>query len=149
MRVIGTAILMTSALAVAPAPAQALPDTTACPESIAAIATCYAAKQESGAYLLAAMPKNWNGNLIVFAHGGPAVGVGAEEEADQRRIEGDGGERADRHPDRSGGPVGRDHRDPGGKVAQHPPELGGVDRGVGWLLVAHQACPLARLAGRA
>src|SRR5258708_7408302 len=73
MRVIGTAILMMAALVVAPAPAQALPDTTACPESIAAIATCYAAKQESGAFLLAAMPKNWNGNLIVFAHGGPAV----------------------------------------------------------------------------
>ena len=73
MRVIGTAILMMSALAGAPALAQALPDTTACPESIAAVATCYAAKQESGAYLLAAMPKNWNGNLIVFAHGGPAV----------------------------------------------------------------------------
>src|SRR5258706_893510 len=73
MRVIGTAILMISALAIAPAFAQTLPATTACPETIAAVATCYAAKQESGAYLLAAMPKNWNGNLIVFAHGGPAV----------------------------------------------------------------------------
>jgi len=73
MRVIVPAILMMSALAVTPAFAQALPPTTACPESIAALATCYAAKQETGAYLLAAMPKNWNGNLIVFAHGGPAV----------------------------------------------------------------------------
>jgi hypothetical protein len=73
MRVIGTAILMMSALALTPALAQALPQTTACPEAIAALATCYAAKQETGAYLLAAMPKNWNGNLIVFAHGGPAV----------------------------------------------------------------------------
>jgi hypothetical protein len=70
---IGKSVLMMSALAASPAFAQALPDTTACPESIAAIATCYAAKQDSGAYLLAAMPKNWNGNLIVFAHGGPAV----------------------------------------------------------------------------
>jgi hypothetical protein len=50
----------------------ALPDTTPCPESIAAIATCYTAKHETGAYLFAAMPKNWNGNLIVFAHGGPS-----------------------------------------------------------------------------
>src|SRR6516162_10391383 len=49
-----------------------LPDTTPCPESIAEIATCYMAKHETGAYLFAAMPKNWNGNLIVFAHGGPA-----------------------------------------------------------------------------
>src|ERR1700731_3848610 len=71
MRRIGTAVLMISALAMSPALGQALPDTAACPEAIAAIATCYSAKQETGAYLLAAMPKNWNGNLIVFAHGGP------------------------------------------------------------------------------
>jgi GNAT superfamily N-acetyltransferase len=50
-----------------------LPDTTACPEAVAAIATCYSTKLESGAYLLAAMPKGWNGYLIVFAHGGPAL----------------------------------------------------------------------------
>src|ERR1700730_3615333 len=48
-----------------------LPDTAPCPESIAAIATCYTAKHETGAYLFAAMPKNWKGNLVVFAHGGP------------------------------------------------------------------------------
>jgi hypothetical protein len=64
---------MISALAMSPALAQSLPATIACPETIAAIATCYAARQDTGAYLLAAMPKNWNGNLIVFAHGGPAV----------------------------------------------------------------------------
>ena len=46
-----------------------LPDTAPCPESIAAIATCYTAKHETGAYLFAAMPKSWNGNLVVFAHG--------------------------------------------------------------------------------
>src|SRR5580704_2991504 len=49
-----------------------LPDTTLCPESIAAIATCYTAKLETGASLFSAIPKNWNGNLIVFAHGGPS-----------------------------------------------------------------------------
>jgi hypothetical protein len=51
----------------------ALPDTTACPEAIAAIATCYAAKHETGAYITAALPKSWNGNLVVFAHGGPSL----------------------------------------------------------------------------
>jgi len=51
----------------------ALPDTTACPAPIVEIATCYSAKHASGAYLLAAMPKNWNGHLIVFAHGGPHI----------------------------------------------------------------------------
>jgi pimeloyl-ACP methyl ester carboxylesterase len=50
-----------------------LPDTTVCPEAVAAIATCYSAKLESGAYVLAAMPKSWNGDLIVFAHGGPSL----------------------------------------------------------------------------
>src|ERR1700683_5065971 len=51
----------------------ALPDTTACPEAIAGIATCYTARHETGAYITAALPKNWNGNLVVFAHGGPSL----------------------------------------------------------------------------
>ena len=51
----------------------ALPDTTPCPESVASIATCYTARHESGAYLYTVMPKNWNGNLVVFAHGGPTL----------------------------------------------------------------------------
>ena len=59
----------------APAFAQtkAAADPRPCPEAIASIAGCFAAKHESGAYLLAALPKNWNGHLVVFAHGGPAV----------------------------------------------------------------------------
>jgi hypothetical protein len=50
-----------------------LPAVTQCPAQVAEIATCYSEKLASGAYLLAAMPKAWNGNLIVFGHGGPAV----------------------------------------------------------------------------
>src|SRR6202163_4776757 len=68
------AFAMTGAVAAAQdATRTALPDLTACPESIAGLATCYAAKHETGAYLLAVMPKDWNGNLIVFAHGGPSL----------------------------------------------------------------------------
>ena len=48
-------------------------DPTECPKEVAAIATCYSAKHPSGAYLLAAIPNSWNGHLVVFAHGGPAV----------------------------------------------------------------------------
>ena len=59
------------AVSIVPAHAQPAPSTIACPKDVADIATCYTAKLESGAYLLAAMPKSWNGNLIVFAHGGP------------------------------------------------------------------------------
>jgi len=51
----------------------ALPPPTKCPAAVAEVATCYSAKHASGAYILAAMPKTWNGNLVVFAHGGPAV----------------------------------------------------------------------------
>jgi hypothetical protein len=51
----------------------ALPDPTPCPEAIAAIAACYTAKLDTSAYVTAAMPKNWNGNLVVFAHGGPSL----------------------------------------------------------------------------
>ena len=50
-----------------------LPDTTKCPDAVAELATCYTARLPTGAYLLAAMPRNWSGNLIVFAHGGPHI----------------------------------------------------------------------------
>ena len=79
MRYAGTAgvmvfaVSMAAAAAAQEAPKAALSDTTACPESIASIATCYSAKLDTGAYVTAAMPKTWNGNLIVFAHGGPSL----------------------------------------------------------------------------
>lgn len=47
--------------------------TAKCPDIIAAIATCYEDKDPNGGFILAALPKTWNGNLIVFAHGGPAL----------------------------------------------------------------------------
>lgn len=46
---------------------------TKCPDQIAAIAACYEDRDANGAFVLAALPKNWNGILIVFAHGGPAL----------------------------------------------------------------------------
>jgi len=54
-------------------PKAALPDPAACPEAVVAIATCYLAKDENGGFITAAMPKNWNGDLVVFAHGGPSL----------------------------------------------------------------------------
>jgi hypothetical protein len=68
-------VLLGFAASAAPAAAHASapPDTVACPAPVAEIATCYSAKLPSGAYLTAAMPKSWNGNLIVFGHGGPAA----------------------------------------------------------------------------
>jgi hypothetical protein len=58
------------------------PPAASCPEAVAAIATCYTAKLETGAYVLAAMPKSWNGNLIVFAHGGPSVAPPAANDSE-------------------------------------------------------------------
>jgi hypothetical protein len=54
-------------------PKAAAPSTVACPAPVAEIAACYSERLASGAYVLAAMPKDWNGNLIVFGHGGPAL----------------------------------------------------------------------------
>jgi hypothetical protein len=55
------------------APKAAAPSAVACPAPVAEIATCYSERLASGAYVLAAMPRDWNGNLIVFGHGGPAL----------------------------------------------------------------------------
>ena len=70
--------LIVCAAAALPAGAQeraktGLPDTIACPEAVVQLATCYSTKLETGAYVTAAMPNRWNGNLVVFAHGGPQL----------------------------------------------------------------------------
>ena len=64
---------LTGAAAAKEAQKAVLPDTTPCPETIVDIATCYIAKHETGAYITAAVPKSWNGDLVVFAHGGPSL----------------------------------------------------------------------------
>ena len=69
----GLGAILCAASAPALAQAAAKPDTMACPKEVAELATCYGAKLPTGAYVLAAMPKNWNGHLIVFAHGGPSL----------------------------------------------------------------------------
>src|SRR6516164_591284 len=69
---IATASVIASVPVCAQQPGAGVPE-TACPEAIASIATCYGIKHESGAYILAAMPKTWNGDLVVFAHGGPSL----------------------------------------------------------------------------
>jgi hypothetical protein len=44
-----------------------------CPKSIAAIAQCHATRDANGAWILAAVPRQWNRTLIVHAHGGPSL----------------------------------------------------------------------------
>lgn len=65
------------ALALA-APAAAQPATefvaTDCPSQVADVATCHVARDGNGAWLLAAIPRQWHRGLVVYAHGGPRLG---------------------------------------------------------------------------
>ncbi|MEV0388145.1 DUF6351 family protein [Nonomuraea sp. NPDC050643] len=47
------------------------PTAVACPSGLAAKATCHAGQDANGAYYTMAVPKRWNGSLVVHAHGGP------------------------------------------------------------------------------
>jgi hypothetical protein len=78
MRSTGIAALALTSVVTASLPAAAQTDVKGmdkvdCPKAVANIAACYSAKLDTGAYVTAAMPKTWNGDLIVFAHGGPNV----------------------------------------------------------------------------
>lgn len=44
-----------------------------CPASVADVAACHLARDEHGAWVLAAIPKRWNRRLVVHAHGGPRL----------------------------------------------------------------------------
>ena len=48
---------------------------TACPASVAEVADCHAAQDGNGAWLMAAIPRQWNRRLLVHAHGGPRLSV--------------------------------------------------------------------------
>ncbi len=73
MRSLRSAFAAFAALAAVPGQALSQPaaDAFPCPPEISAIASCYSAKLPTGAFVLAAVPKTWNKNLIVYAHGGP------------------------------------------------------------------------------
>ncbi|MFJ6124106.1 hypothetical protein ACIQKE_03345 [Streptomyces griseoviridis] len=50
----------------------------ACPERLAAKATCYSGLGAHGAAYTIAVPDDWNGSLVVHAHGGPDLGEGSD-----------------------------------------------------------------------
>ncbi|MER7800835.1 hypothetical protein ABTX71_10925 [Streptomyces parvulus] len=45
-----------------------------CPPALAEKATCWTGRDTGGAYYTMAVPKDWNGSLVVHAHGGPDLG---------------------------------------------------------------------------
>jgi hypothetical protein len=59
----------------AAAGAKAEPTPTACPANVGEGTTCLAGRDSAGAFYLIAMPKAWNGDLVLHAHGGPFLGA--------------------------------------------------------------------------
>ncbi|MEO8081284.1 MAG: hypothetical protein ABI641_12185 [Caldimonas sp.] len=49
--------------------------TAPCPQGVAAGSRCVSGRDSEGAYYWLAVPRAWNGVLVVHAHGGPALGV--------------------------------------------------------------------------
>ncbi|MFB8748612.1 hypothetical protein [Streptomyces parvulus] len=58
----------------APARAAEPPAVADCPPALAEKATCWTGRDTGGAYYTMAVPKDWNGSLVVHAHGGPDLG---------------------------------------------------------------------------
>ena len=46
-----------------------------CPPNVAAFARCLTGQDSAGAYYLIALPQQWNGVLVLHAHGGPTLGA--------------------------------------------------------------------------
>ncbi|MGW5639263.1 DUF6351 family protein [Streptomyces sp. NPDC003832] len=65
----------------AAAPADAAtagPAPAACPAALAEKATCWTGQDANGAHYAVAVPEDWNGSLVVHAHGGPDLGAGSD-----------------------------------------------------------------------
>lgn len=54
--------------------AEAAPQALACPEGLPSSTKCLGGRDRAGAFYLIAMPADWNGHLVVHAHGGPFLG---------------------------------------------------------------------------
>jgi hypothetical protein len=71
------ALLLVLLLAPLPVPAiaAAAPTPSACPERLATVASCWTGQDGNGAWYAVAVPDDWNGSLVVHAHGGPDLGA--------------------------------------------------------------------------
>jgi hypothetical protein len=54
---------------------EAAPVPAKCPAEVPATTTCLGGKDSKGAYYLIAKPADWNGHLVLHAHGGPVLGA--------------------------------------------------------------------------
>jgi hypothetical protein len=58
-----------------PATAEAAPREMPCPSHVPAGTRCLTRRDSAGAFYLVALPAQWNGTLVLHAHGGPALGA--------------------------------------------------------------------------
>ncbi|WP_373413169.1 hypothetical protein [Streptomyces sp. NRRL B-24085] len=69
-----------SGIGPAHAATQPAPAPVSCPADLAQKATCYTGQDTNGAFYAIAVPKRWNGSLVVHAHGGPDLGDSSDPE---------------------------------------------------------------------
>ena len=75
MPILALAGLVAGLPVLAPAAARAAPDPVACPDGLPAGTECRRGRDANGAYYWIAVPKDWNGTLVVHSHGGPRLGA--------------------------------------------------------------------------
>jgi hypothetical protein len=61
--------------------AEAAPVAVKCPPTVPNTATCFGGVDSAGAHYAIAQPKDWNGTLVLHAHGGPFLGAPTAERA--------------------------------------------------------------------
>lgn len=62
-------------------PPEAAPQAATCPPAVPSTARCLQGQDSAGAYYLIAMPQDWNGHLVLHAHGGPSLVASTMERA--------------------------------------------------------------------
>ena len=65
-------------LAPVAASADSGPTPSVCPASVADVADCWTGQDANGAFYAIAVPHDWNGDLVVHAHGGPDLGAASD-----------------------------------------------------------------------
>jgi dienelactone hydrolase len=63
--------------------AEAAPQAYACPADLPAGTRCLSGRDSAGAFYLVAIPAQWNGTLVLHAHGGPTLGAPTLERTEE------------------------------------------------------------------
>ena len=84
LTVVATTLMLCTSLAAGPTHDQP-PQVKPCPSGVAAGSRCLSGRDNAGAYYWLAVPTDWNGTLVVHAHGGPELGDAKVERARDRK----------------------------------------------------------------